>query len=232
MAILFKTPLSSLGSHCGLGASPSKARGVEGLGVRADLGLLYYYYANDEIMGKEGSSFYDDEIVFETYLRHRQRLDTPNDTLEKPVILEIIGAIANKHILDLGCGDAAIGREFLHNGAASYIGIEASQKMVALAKQTLVGTSGQVIWQKIEDWQARPETFDLVLARLLLHYIADLAPIFLNVYRTLVPGGRFIFSVEHPVITSCDRGWKSGTLRQDWVVDDYFSTGLRVTNHP
>jgi len=36
-----------------------------------------------------------------------------------------------------------------------------------------------------------------------------------------------VFSVEHPVITSCDRGWAAGTLRQDWVVDDYFVTGAR-----
>jgi SAM-dependent methyltransferase len=181
-------------------------------------------------MGKEGSSFYDNEVVFATYMRHRQRLDTPNDTLEKPVILDLVGAIADKHILDLGCGDAAIGREFLCSRAASYIGIEGSQKMVALANQTLVGTSGQVIWQKIDDWKSQPNAFDLVLARLSLHYIADLAPIFLNVFQTLVSGGQFVFSVEHPVITSCDRGWNAGTPRQDWVVDDYFSTGLRVTN--
>jgi SAM-dependent methyltransferase len=181
-------------------------------------------------MGKEGSSFYDDEAVFATYIRHRQRSDTPNDTLEKPVILDLVGAIAHKHILDLGCGDAAIGRELLQNGAASYVGIEGSQKMFALAKQMLIGTSGKAILRRIEDWKSQPKAFDLVLARLSLHYIADLAPIFLNIFQTLVCGGRFVFSVEHPVITSCDRGWNAGTLRQDWIVDDYFSTGLRVTN--
>jgi hypothetical protein len=31
------------------------------------------------------------------------------------------------------------------------------------------------------------------------------------------------------VITSCDRGWPAGSQRQDWIVDDYFATGLRET---
>lgn len=69
-----------------------------------------------------------------------------------------------------------------------------------------------------------------MLARLTLHYVADLEPVFINVFRTLAAGGQFVFSVEHPVITSCNRGWVAGTPRQDWIVDDYFSTGVRVTN--
>ena len=32
------------------------------------------------------------------------------------------------------------------------------------------------------------------------------------------------------MITSYNRGRSAGTLRQDWVVDDYFETRLRVTN--
>lgn len=181
-------------------------------------------------MGQTGPSFYDDEAVFATYMRHRQRADTPNETLEKPVVLELVGPVARKHILDLGCGDAAIGQEFLQQGAASYVGVEGSHKMVAVATETLAGTPGRVVPQTIEDWTYPLAAFDLVLARLALHYVADLAPIFTGIFQTLIPAGQFVFSVEHPVITSCDRGWIAGTLRQDWVVDDYFSTGLRVTS--
>lgn len=180
-------------------------------------------------MQKAGPSFYDDEGVFETYMQHRQRADTPNDTLEKPVMMDLIGPIANKHILDLGCGDAAIGRESLHHGAASYIGIEGSHKMAAVAAQTLAHTSGQIIPQTIEHWAYPNAAFDLVISRLALHYVADLAPVCTSVFQALVPAGRFIFSIEHPVITSYERGWTAGTPRQDWVVDNYFTTGLRVT---
>ncbi|MFQ4146104.1 class I SAM-dependent methyltransferase [Chlorogloeopsis sp. ULAP02] len=181
-------------------------------------------------MEKAGPNFYDDEAVFATYMQHRQRSDTPNETLEKPVLMDLIGLITDKRILDLGCGDAAIGREFLQQGAASYVGVEGSHKMAAIARQTLADTSEQIIQQTIEDWTYPHAAFDLAIARLSLHYVADLVPIFTKVFDALVPSGRFVFSVEHPVITSCDRGWKSGTPRQDWIVDDYFTTGLRVTN--
>jgi hypothetical protein len=62
-----------------------------------------------------------------------------------------------------------------------------------------------------------------------LHYVDDLAPVFRNVHQTLKAGGRFVFCVEHPVITSCNRsrGESGDGLRQDWIVDDYFVTGKR-----
>lgn len=180
-------------------------------------------------MGTTGPTFYDDDAIFATYQQGRQRRDSPNDTLEKPVILELIGDIAGKSVLDLGCGDAAIGREFLQGGATSYLGIDGSANMVALATQTLAGTSGRVIQHAIEDWQYPPATFDLVLARLVLHYVADLPALCAQVWQTLRPSGQFVFSVEHPVITSTDRGWTKEGPRQDWLVDRYFDSGLRVT---
>jgi SAM-dependent methyltransferase len=181
-------------------------------------------------MAHSGPDFYDDETVFVTYTSRRQRTDAPNDTLEKPVFLQLIQPVDGKRILDLGCGDAAIGRELLENGAASYLGLEGSQRMASLAAQTLAATFGHVINQTIEDWPYPQAAFDLVISRLALHYIADFAAMCSKVFQALVPGGVFVFSVEHPVITSCDRGWAVGTRRQDWLVDDYFTTGLRVTN--
>lgn len=181
-------------------------------------------------MEQTGPNFYDDETVFATYMNLRQRVDTANDTLEKPVIMNLIQPITDKRILDLGCGNAVIGRELLQYGAASYLGVEGSHKMATVAKQTLMDTTGEVILQTIENWTYPHAAFDLAIARLSLHYIADLAPIYTNIFHALTPKGRFVFSVEHPVITSCDQGWTSGTPRQNWVVDNYFTTGLRVTN--
>ncbi|MBH8553086.1 class I SAM-dependent methyltransferase [Nostocaceae cyanobacterium CENA357] len=180
-------------------------------------------------MEQTGPNFYDDEAVFATYMHHRQSTDTPNDTLEKPVIMSLIRSITGKRILDLGCGDAAIGRELLDRGAASYTGIEGSHKMAEVATKKLADTTCQIIKQTIENWTYPHAAFDLVIARLSLHYVADLAPICTQIFNSLTPAGRLVFSVEHPVITSCDRGWTSGKMRQDWVVDNYFTTGVRVT---
>ena len=180
-------------------------------------------------MSASGPAFYDDDAVFATYMARRQRSDSPNETLEKPVVLELAGDLAGRRVLDLGCGDAAFGRDVLAHGGSAYLGIEGSRNMARVAHETLVGTGGQVQHCAIEDWEALPAAFDLAVARLSLHYLADLTPVFTQVYQALAAGGRFVFSVEHPVITSCDRGWPAGTLRQDWVVDDYFVTGARET---
>ena len=51
--------------------------------------------------------------------------------------------------------------------------------------------------------------WDCVISNLALHYIGNLENIFQKVYRTLEPGGAFIFNIEHPVFTA--------GVGQDWV---------------
>ena len=153
-------------------------------------------------MGLDGPRFYDDDQVFATYACHRARDETPNDTLEKPDLLEMIGPAAGLRMLDLGCGDAQIGRELLAAGAASYLGVEPSRNMLGQAHKTLAGTGGQVVAATIEAWAYPPAAFDLAISRLALQYGEEIVPTFRRVFETLTPGGRFVFSVEHPVPTS------------------------------
>lgn len=181
-------------------------------------------------MSYEGPQFYDDDMVFQTYFQHRQRLDNPNDTLEKPIFLALLGPVRGQAILDLGCGDARLGKELLDQGAASYLGLDGSRNMAERATDNLAGTDGQVIQTDIRSWAYPPNTFDRVLARLVLHYIEDVEGLFHQVFQTLHAGGVFICSVEHPVITSCDRAWQAGSRRQEWIVDHYFDLGRRVTH--
>jgi SAM-dependent methyltransferase len=181
-------------------------------------------------MGKTGPEFYDDDAVFSTYMARRDgRKDNPNDVLEKPVIDELVGELAGFRILDLGCGDARYGRFAFERGCQSYLGIDGSQNMVNLAKEQLVGTAGEVELARMEDWRYPKEQFDLVLSRLALHYVEDVSAVFARVFEALVENGRFIFSIEHPVITSSDKAWRERGPRQHWIVDDYFDTGIRET---
>lgn len=175
-----------------------------------------------------GPDFYDQPEIFETCQAGRARPGNANDTLEKPTFDELAGALRGLRILDLGCGDGRFGLEALEQDCGAYVGVEGSQNMFETAAANLAGSAAQVIQANLETWPYPVHQFDLVSARLVLHYLADLGHVFASVYNALVPGGRFIFSVEHPVITSCDRGRPPGTLRQDWIVDDYFDTGARV----
>jgi SAM-dependent methyltransferase len=180
-------------------------------------------------MSSNGPAFYDDTLNFATYTAHRQQPDNPPDTLEKPVFLDLVSAVDGQRILDLGCGAALFGREALEQGAILYVGVEGAHTMVVVAEKTLAGSTGQVIHTTIEAWNYPEAAFELVVSRLVLHYIADFAALCANVYQSLAPNGRFIFSVEHPVITACAHSWQTNGSQPGWLVDTYFVPGPRVT---
>jgi len=176
-----------------------------------------------------GGDFYDEPHVFAVYHAHRTSGTSPNELIEGPAVLELLGPVHGRRILELGCGDGQFGRFLLQAGCAAYTGIDASARMVALAQQALDGTAGAVQRTRIEQFAAPPASVDLVVSRLALHYVDDLRPVFERARQALRPGGRLVFSVEHPVITSCDRGWDQRGPRADWLVDDYFVSGRRET---
>jgi ubiquinone/menaquinone biosynthesis C-methylase UbiE len=170
--------------------------------------------------------FYEDETILQDYLAFRHSPESPNEAIEKPAFLELLGDVQDKTILDLGCGDAKFGLELLEAGCASYTGVEPSTKMLELAKQHL-GTKGSLEQSTVEAWSYPAEQFNLVLSRLALHYVEDLNEAFRNIHKTLKPAGRFIFSMVHPVITSSDKSREDNALRTSWIVDDYFKQGAR-----
>ena len=179
-------------------------------------------------MPYNGSQFYDDDAVFAAYQQMRARSTNANITLEQPTFQALTGSVAKLRLLDLGCGDAAFGREALQQGAQHYVGLEASHNMTAAARTVLAGTRGEVVETAIEAWAYPEGAFDLVVSRLALHYIEDFAAVCAKVLTSLVQGGRFVFSVEHPVMTCSQRGRQGSGVHYDWIVDDYFVTGRRV----
>lgn len=178
-------------------------------------------------MVKSGPDFYDNDITFEKYLAGRNRKDSPNETLEKPILIEMIGSIYRKCILDLGCGEATIASQLLAGGAQSYTGVDGSKNMIQLAKKNRKDKRVKLIHSTIESFSFGREQFDLVISSLAFHYIEDYLKLLANIRQTLKPGGTLVFSVEHPVITSCNKSLELSETRQDWIVDQYFVTGAR-----
>lgn len=97
-------------------------------------------------MEYRGASAYDDRQFFENYMARRRREESPNERIERPVLLEMIGTVKDDKILDLGCGDARFGVELLQNGCYSYDGVEGSENMAIEARKVLKGTEGKVIF--------------------------------------------------------------------------------------
>ncbi|MGD7009211.1 class I SAM-dependent methyltransferase [Metabacillus sp. 84] len=179
---------------------------------------------------KFGSQAYDEEMFFSQFMRRRYRTDSPNISIETPAILDLIGRPTGKSVLDIGCGDASIGFHLLGQGCLSYLGIEGSQNMFDEAIRVLEGSKGKIELCSMEEYAYPPEAFDLVISQLVVHYSSDVDALFSSIFKTLKPGGRFVFSLQHPLLTSSFKSTLEGKKRNDWIVDDYFHSGRRVEN--
>jgi SAM-dependent methyltransferase len=100
--------------------------------------------------------------------------------------------------------------------------------MAKEASKSLTGTVGNVHLSPMETWDFRTGRYDLVVSRLALHYLSELKAIFQETHNSLGSNGRFIFSVQHPVLTSSIKSATASSSKADWIVDDYFNSGERV----
>ncbi|PEL10587.1 bifunctional 2-polyprenyl-6-hydroxyphenol methylase/3-demethylubiquinol 3-O-methyltransferase UbiG [Bacillus sp. AFS017336] len=178
-------------------------------------------------MEYRGSTVYNQDDFFSEYMKRRNRIDSPNNAIEGPIIHELIRNVDQKNILDLGCGDASFGKELLLLGANSYLGIEGSEQMIKVAETNLKDTVGSIYYSSIEDYNFPTDSFELITSRFVLHYISNIELILQKVFNSLRENGQFVFSVQHPLTTASNESKQSGDLRESWIVDDYFLTGER-----
>jgi len=101
-------------------------------------------------------------------------------------------------VLDAGCGPGQYADWLVERGA-EVVAIDVTPRMVELAKDRL-GDRATVFQHDLNQPLAFAEdaSFDLVIAPLVLDYIADWVPVFSEFARVLKPGGQFVFSCGHP----------------------------------
>ena len=127
---------------------------------------------------KFGSDFFEDPDILKAYLSSRHRSNSPNETLEKPIFLQLLGEVKGKLILDLGCGDGMFALELFEAGCRNYLGIDASKQMVRIAKTVLMDRPANIVHSKIESLEYPTNQFDLVISRLALHYVENIHEVF------------------------------------------------------
>ena len=139
--------------------------------------------------------------------------------------------LAGLQVLDLGCGFGDFARFAREQGATAVTGVDISSRMLEAAKA--LGSDGAIRYLNcsIEAHVPEEQSCDLVVSSLALHYVADYASLVGRVYRALKPGGRFVFSVEHPMCTAAPTAWVLDAYgrRLHWPVDQYRQEGRRET---
>ena len=98
--------------------------------------------------------------------------------------------------------------------------------MLKRAADQLDSSRARIVQANLATYEPPTAEFDLVVSLRTLHYVEDLVAVLRRTRQALAPGGRIIYSHEHPVITSFEAREPDGK-RSSWVVDNYFRSGAR-----
>jgi SAM-dependent methyltransferase len=176
-------------------------------------------------------NIYDDPAFFEGYSRLPRSVGGLASAPEWPALRAMLPDVHGRRVVDLGCGFGWFCRWVREAGAADVLGVDVSDKMLARARSALVDPAITYAHADLETIELPVGRFDLAYSSLALHYIEDDARLMREVHESLVPGGHFVFSIEHPIFMAPrSAGWASdaeGLPR--WPVDSYLDEGPRTT---
>jgi ubiquinone/menaquinone biosynthesis C-methylase UbiE len=179
-------------------------------------------------------NIYDDPDFYAGY-EHLRRTGTGlNEVLEQPALWSLLpDSLDGLRVLDLGCGFGDFARKARQRRARSVLAIDVSENMLARAAELTKDPGIEYRHQSIEQINPDEEPFDLVVSSLALHYVADYRTAVERVACLLAPGGRFAFSVEHPICTALpEQQWVRDTNGKAlyWPIDNYREEGPRQTH--
>ncbi|MBU0527850.1 class I SAM-dependent methyltransferase [Candidatus Micrarchaeota archaeon] len=142
---------------------------------------------------KAASNYVD--IIGETG-SHSQR------TYITPAMLEMVGNIKDKKVLDLGCGEGYFSRKVAELGA-EVTGIDISAELVKIAKEKEKRKSLGIKYHNLSSESLdgiKDSSFDLIVSNMVLHNVKNLEATFAECSRVLKNNGRLIFVIIHPLV--------------------------------
>jgi SAM-dependent methyltransferase len=177
---------------------------------------------------------YDEPGFFAKFSQFPQSSLGLDEYPEWPAFRSALPPLAGTRVLDLGCGFGWHCRHAREQGAASVVGIDLSQRMLAKARELNPDPAIEFRQGAIEEMDLPAESFDVVLSSVVLQYVEKFDEACRKIFAVLRPGGHFVFSVQHPVFTANAHRQdfvrdKSGRAVH-WPLDNYHYQGMRVTN--
>lgn len=142
-----------------------------------------------------------------------------NAHYDRPAVLNLLGDIKGRRVLDAGCGPGFYAEELVARGA-DVVAFDQSGAMVALARARL-GSSAEVLQADLnEPLPFVNEAFELVLCPLVIHHITDREAALREFFRVLRPGGSVVLSTQHPTADWMRKGGSYFDVREEsdiWV---------------
>lgn len=177
-------------------------------------------------------NIYDDNDFFKKYIKIPRQAIGLKAAPEWDSFRSLIPDINGSRVLDLGSGYGWISRWARENGASQVDGIELSSNMLSKAREFPSDPLINYVQADLDTLEALPHVdYGVAVSSLALHYLENLPRLVDLVYEALVPGGSFVFSVEHPIYTSprTPKFVEDSSGHKKWLLDGYLTEGLRTT---
>lgn len=146
-----------------------------------------------------------------------------------PAMLEMIGPVNGKDVLDLYCGAGYLARRLSALGA-KVTAVDSSERLVGIAREINKRENERINYAVAEPTDLsviEDSSFDDIVCNMGLMVIRDLAGTIAELARLVKLGGRFIFSVTHPCFSVPSGCWvrdEDGRYLYK-AVDNYFAEG-------
>jgi len=171
--------------------------------------------------GKVAKSY--DKLVSETG-------DKAHSLVINPIVLNFLGDLKGKIVLDAGCGNGYWSRR-LAQRAKKVVGIDFTEELIRIAESKLPSHNLEFRQGNLKELKFPDSKFDVVLCNMVLIDVDDLDKVIGELARVLKPNGVLIASITHPCFenppntTTLEdkKGRKIGRL-----VKHYFKVGLVV----
>jgi SAM-dependent methyltransferase len=177
-------------------------------------------------------NIYDTPEFFERYSQMARSVYGLDGAPEWPAIQAMLPDLTGNQVVDLGCGFGWFARWARAQGAASVLGLDLSEKMLARARAETDDPAIQYRIADLETLELPERAFDFAYSSLAFHYIVDFGRLMRTVFQALRPGSQFVFTIEHPIYMASMRpDWlidEEG--RRVWPVDHYAIEGSRTTD--
>lgn len=139
--------------------------------------------------------------------------------------------------MDIGCGEGQVCR-LLERQGAKVVGLDVTASQVHAAR--LRGSSSCYLQAGAQDLPFCSASFDTVVLCLAIEHVQPFEAAIQEVARVLMPGGRFVLLLVHPllqapgsgwveVVDSDERFWRVGSYLEDDITTEEVGPGIRLS---
>jgi SAM-dependent methyltransferase len=133
-----------------------------------------------------------------------------------------------RRVLDVGTGEGQVARRAVREGAEFVVGLDPTVNQLRVARERAGGP--HYVRGGADRLPFSDAHFDAVVVCLVFEHLVDHVTALAEIARVLVPGGRFLFFLNHPLLQSPNSGWVIDHILEEeyWRVGPYLPVDVTM----